>query len=285
MTGDVKPWGVFATFVFGGLALLAGQLSGIAALTSLYELSPAQVATATQDGGAIVLFIFISAPVQVTVLMIAAGYRSNAAAYLGYKIPRQSEVVFGVAVLVALIALGDAVSWLAGRNIVDRFQTDIYQAAESANLLPLLLVAITVFIPVTEESLFRGFLFRGWLRSPRYAWPVIVFICGLVCRDPRSVRLVSYRAGVCLRCLVWVDTMGDRLDDSDHTSSCPGQSGRHDRNCIESEQLTGFGGTGLFKATQRCGRSRSDDRSGRQARQTNNSRRTGETRNTCNGIV
>jgi hypothetical protein len=126
-----------------------------------------------------VLFIFISAPVQVTVLMIAAGYRSNAAAYLGYKIPRQSEVVFGVAVLVALIALGDAVSWLAGRNIVDRFQTDIYQAAESANLLPLLLVAITVFIPVTEESLFRGFLFRGWLRSPRYAWPVIVFIAGL----------------------------------------------------------------------------------------------------------
>ena len=259
MTGDVKPWGVFATFVFGGLALLAGQLSGIAALTSLYGLSPTQVATATQDGGAIVLFIFISAPVQVTVLMIAAGYRSNAAAYLGYKIPRQSEVVFGVAVLVALIALGDAVSWLAGRNIVDRFQTDIYQAAESANLLPLLLVAITVFIPVTEESSISRFPFPrlaaiAALRVARYC-----LHCGLVCRDPRSVRLVSYRAGVCLRCLVWVDTLGDRLDDSDHTSSCPGQSGRHDRNCIESEQLTGFGGTGLFKATQRCGRSRSDD--------------------------
>jgi uncharacterized protein len=179
MTGDVKPWGVFATFVLGALALLAGQLSGIAALTSLYGLSPAQVATTTQDGGAIVLFIFVSAPIQVAVLMIAAGYTGNAAAYLGYKIPRRSEVVFGVAVLVALIALGDAVSWLAGRNIVDRFQTDIYQAAKSANLLPLLLVAITVFIPVTEESLFRGFLFRGWLRSPRHAWPVIVFTAGL----------------------------------------------------------------------------------------------------------
>jgi CAAX protease family protein len=179
MTGDLKPWGVFATFVLGAVALLAGQLSGIAALTSLYGLSSAQVATATQDGGAIVLFIFISAPVQVTVLMIAASYRGNSAAYLGYKVPRQSEVVFSVAVLVALIALGDALSWLAGRNIVDRFQTDIYQAAKSANLLPLLLVAITVFIPVTEESLFRGFLFRGWLRSPRYAWPVIVLTAGL----------------------------------------------------------------------------------------------------------
>ena len=179
MTGDVKPWGVFATFALGALALLSGQLSGIAALTSFYGLSPAQVATATQDGGAIVLFIFVSAPVQVAVLMIAAGYRGNAAAYLGYKVPRRSEVVFGVVMVVALIALGDAASWLVGRNMVDRFQTDIYQAAKSANLLPLLLVAITVFIPVTEESLFRGFLFRGWLRSPRYTWPVIVFTAGL----------------------------------------------------------------------------------------------------------
>ena len=259
MTGDVKPWGVFATFVLGALALLAGQLSGIAALSSLYGLSPAQVATATQDGGAIVLFIFVSAPVQVAVLMIAAGYRGNAAAYLGYKIPRPSEVVFGVAVLVALIALGDAVSWFAGRNIVDRFQTDIYQAAKSANLLPLLLVAITVFIPVTEESLFRGFLFRGWLRSPRHAWPVIVLTAGLFAVIHVQYDWFLISAGVRLRRLVRVDTLGDRLDDTDHASSRPGQSGRRDRDCVESEQLTGSGGAGLSKAMQRCGRSRGDD--------------------------
>ena len=29
MTGDVKPWGIFATFALGAVALLAGQLSGI----------------------------------------------------------------------------------------------------------------------------------------------------------------------------------------------------------------------------------------------------------------
>ncbi len=179
MNGGVKPWGVFATFVFGAIALLAGQLSGIAALSSLYGLNLGDVATVSQDGGAIVLFIFISAPVQVAVLMVAAGYKGNAAAYLGYKIPRRSEVVFGVATVAALIVVGDAVNWLAGRNIVDRFQTDIYQAATNANMLPLLLVAITIFIPVTEESLFRGFLFRGWLRTPQHAWPVIVFTAGL----------------------------------------------------------------------------------------------------------
>ena len=179
MNGGVKPWGVFATFVFGAIALLAGQLSGIAALSSLYGLNLGDVATVSQDGGAIVLFIFISASVQVAVLMVAAGYKGNAAAYLGYKIPRRSEVVFGVATVAALIVVGDAVNWFAGRNIVDRFQTDIYQAATNANMLPLLLVAITIFIPVTEESLFRGFLFRGWLRTPQHAWPVIVFTAGL----------------------------------------------------------------------------------------------------------
>jgi len=179
VTGAIKPWGVFATFVLGAIALLAGQLSGIAALGSLYGFNLGDVATVSQDGGAIVLFIFVSAPVQVAVLLVAAAYKGNAAAYLGYMLPRRSEVVFGVATVAALIVLGDAVNWLAGRNIVDRFQTDIYQAASNANMLPLLLVAITIFIPVTEESLFRGFLFRGWLRTPQHAWPVIVFTAGL----------------------------------------------------------------------------------------------------------
>jgi membrane protease YdiL (CAAX protease family) len=138
-----------------------------------------EVASVSQDGGAIVLFIFISAPVQVAVLMIAAAYKGNAMAYLGYTLPRRGEVVFAVAALAVLIIVGDTASWLAGRNIVDRFQTDIYQAARNANLLPLLLIAITVFIPVTEESLFRGFLFRGWLRASHHTWPVIVSTAGL----------------------------------------------------------------------------------------------------------
>jgi CAAX protease family protein len=174
VTDDAKPFGVVATLAIGTLALVAGQLSGIAALSGWYGLNLSQVGGLSQDGGAIVLFIFVSAPVQVALLALAAGYKGNVAEYLGYTLPRRREVVFAVAVLAVLIAAGDTVSWLAGRHIVDRFQSDIYQAAKSANLLPLLLVAITVLIPIGEESLFRGFLFRGWLKSPRHAWPVII---------------------------------------------------------------------------------------------------------------
>jgi membrane protease YdiL (CAAX protease family) len=32
---------------------------------------------------------------------------------------------------------------------------------------------VVVVTPIGEETLFRGFLFRGWLRAPRDAWPVI----------------------------------------------------------------------------------------------------------------
>ena len=74
MNGDIKPWGVFATFVIGAFALLVGQLSGIVALSWWYGLKFRQVAGLTQDGGAIVLFIFVSAPVQVAVLLALAAY-------------------------------------------------------------------------------------------------------------------------------------------------------------------------------------------------------------------
>jgi uncharacterized protein len=179
LTASVKPFGAFATFAIGAFALLAGQLSGIIALSGWYVLKLGEVATLAQDGRALVLFIFVSATIQVILLFLAASSRGNAAEYLGYRLPRRGEVVIGIVALAALIIVGDTMSWLAGRNIVDRFQSDIYQAAITANLLPILLVAITIFIPIGEETLFRGFLFQGWLRAPQHAWPVIVFTAGL----------------------------------------------------------------------------------------------------------
>ena len=103
VSGDVKPWGIFATFAFGAIALLVGQFSGIAAVSGLYGFNLKQIGTISRDGGAIILFICVSAPVQVALLVAAAGYKGNAAAYLGYKLPRRNEVLFGIAALAALI--------------------------------------------------------------------------------------------------------------------------------------------------------------------------------------
>jgi membrane protease YdiL (CAAX protease family) len=179
VNGGVQSWGIFGTLVIGATALVAGQLSGIAALVGWYGFDLRNVPTLSEQGGAIILFIFVSAPVQVAILALAAAYKDNVAAYLGYRLPRRGEIVLSLAILAAMIAAGDTISWLAGRNIVDRFQTDIYQAARSVDQLPLLLVAVIVLIPIGEETLFRGFLIRGWLKSPRLAWPVILVTAAL----------------------------------------------------------------------------------------------------------
>jgi CAAX protease family protein len=36
--------------------------------------------------------------------------------------------------------------------------------------------AAILIAPAGEEAMFRGFLFRGWVRSPRSVWPAIVVI-------------------------------------------------------------------------------------------------------------
>ena len=46
--------------------------------------------------------------------------------------------------------------------------------ASTAGWLPWLLLTIVVVAPIGEETLFRGFLFRGWQRAPHDAWPVII---------------------------------------------------------------------------------------------------------------
>ena len=65
-------------------------------------------------------------------------------------------------------------SWLLGYGLVTPFQLEIYTSASEGGWLLALWLAIVVVTPIGEEILFRGFLFRGWLRSPRDVWPVIV---------------------------------------------------------------------------------------------------------------
>jgi hypothetical protein len=171
----MQPWGRWATLGLGLLALLGGQAAALLALQWWFGRGIAQMPDFSGDGVAVTIVIFVSLPVQVALLyLLAQKPGGNAADYLGFKVPSRGELKVGVAATVALIVVGNALSWVLGHFIVTPFQLDIYRTAEAAGWLPLLWLAVVVVTPIGEESLFRGFLFRGWLRAPRDAWPVIL---------------------------------------------------------------------------------------------------------------
>jgi uncharacterized protein len=170
-----KPWGRVKAFALAAIALLAGQLAALLALTWWYGRSIGQLPDFSGDGAAITLVIAVSTPVEVLLVALFAGRAGgNAADYLGLIWPRRGEVVVGFAAMAVLIVAGNVLSWFVGRSLVTPFQIDIYTTASAGGWLLWLWFAVVVLTPIGEEILFRGFLFRGWLQSPRDAWPVIV---------------------------------------------------------------------------------------------------------------
>ena len=172
---NVKPWGRWATLGLGLIAMLIGQMAALAVLIWGIGLSLAQVADMASDGVAVILIVCISTPVQVLVLALMARQTgASATDYLALRVPRKIEVVAGFIAILILVVVGDGVTWLIGREIVSQFQLDTYRTASTAGYLPWLWFTAVVMAPIGEETLFRGFLFRGWLRVPRDVWPVII---------------------------------------------------------------------------------------------------------------
>ena len=65
---------------------------------------------------------------------------------------------------------------LFGRNPVPEFQIVAYRTAREAGALPLLFGTIVLLAPITEEIMFRGFVFRGLVRRPSHAPYMILLI-------------------------------------------------------------------------------------------------------------
>jgi uncharacterized protein len=173
--GGSEPWGRAATFFLGLAAMLVSQFTALAVVMWHDPAAIANLSKFDSDGVAVALVIIVSVPIQVALLaLFAQRGRGSAIANLGFILPRRSELIFGFAAVVAFVIAGDTLSWLLGRDLITPFQNDIYRTASAAGWLPVLLLAVIVVGPIGEETLFRGFLFLGWLRKPGDAWPVII---------------------------------------------------------------------------------------------------------------
>jgi uncharacterized protein len=176
----MRIWGYWATLGWALLAFVVGQFVALAVLVCLRAGNLDSLLAVPFDGTMVTLFILIANPLMIAIIALAVRLaRARQAEYLALKLPQLRELRVGLVWLVGLIAIGDALLYFSGYDLVTPFQSQSYTTAAAEGWLWALLVGAVIFAPAGEEILFRGFLFRGWVRSDRLAWLAIVVISGL----------------------------------------------------------------------------------------------------------
>src|SRR5882762_5837573 len=165
--GTPKPWGLLATIVWGvaGFCIwFAAQFAVILGYVMTHpETGDAAVMQAMATNGFLLALVTIVAgPAWIAVMAIAARWRGwRVADYLALVAPRRSEFAFGFACMAALLIAFDVLTYATGRDVVPPFMFESYKTAQASGSLVLFAIAVVIIGPVTEEIVFRGFLFRG----------------------------------------------------------------------------------------------------------------------------
>jgi uncharacterized protein len=176
----MKAWGYWATLGWAFLAFFVGQFAALAVLLWLRVSDLNSLLTTPFDGAMVTLFILIANPITIAIIALAVRIRgARQTEYLAMTMPPGKDVRIGLIGLVVLIALGDAMLYLGGYPLVTPFQLQSYTTAATEGWLSALLAGAIIVAPAGEEVMFRGFLFRGWVRSDRTTWPAIFVISAL----------------------------------------------------------------------------------------------------------
>jgi uncharacterized protein len=175
-----RPWGYIMTFVWVILTVVV--LSPLVGIAMLFVFRPDAISVGNldlllKDGAAVAISNIPANLAQVVIIALVARRPGwSVAEYLGLVWPSRRDAVTAFLILVPFLLGYDALTYLLGRDIVPPFQVDTYSSARAAGMLPLYWFALVIAAPVAEEIVFRGFLFRGWVRSERAALPVVVLI-------------------------------------------------------------------------------------------------------------
>jgi uncharacterized protein len=174
------PWGIIATCLW---FLLAYVLSLVVSIVALALWTGGQLDVGPEilgNGPLLALMTIISAVVQIGTLAFVARLRGwGAADYLGWIVPNARDAGIAFAVMVAFVLAYDVLTYLLHRDVVTPFQVDTYRSAREAGGLLMLWLTFVIAAPLSEEIVFRGFLYRGWAPSRRAVIPAVLLISAL----------------------------------------------------------------------------------------------------------
>ena len=167
-----RIWKFWGTALWGLVifaAMFAGQMA-VVAWFLLRQEGPIDMAAAIQvvvgDGLDFSLSVITGLPAVLAALWLAIRVsRTPLTDYLALRGTSWVNFVIGAVALGVLVMGWDALSRAAGREVAPGFMGEVLQSARADGALWLLVIALCVAAPVTEELFARGFLYRGWSES------------------------------------------------------------------------------------------------------------------------
>jgi len=161
-----KFWGTALWGVFAFAALFAGQVLVLvyAVLRSGDFANIAETIRAAAGSGlTISLSVIMGLPAVVAALWFAIRFTDTSFGdYLALRATSGKNFLLGIFGLVGVIAIWELLSRLIGHETSPGFMVDVLKSARSEGALLLLVLALCVAAPVSEEFFARGFLYRGW---------------------------------------------------------------------------------------------------------------------------
>ena len=163
------PWGIWATLAFSLIIVavfLAVQVLVSTILVAVeLKRNPSLDVEAygqTLANNGLVLALATIGGMLTTVALVGLFVRLrkdvSVAQYLHLHPVEPIALVRWLSIMLALVLLWDAVTYLLDRSVIPDFMVQAYRSAGSA---PLFWLALVVAAPLAEEVFFRGFLFEG----------------------------------------------------------------------------------------------------------------------------
>ncbi len=185
-SGGPTPWGFWATIGFSlviGVIYILIQTIVVVAFIVAAKLRDANfdfdriVDSIESNGFCLAVATCVSNPFVVALTLLFAKIRKQITVrqYLCLHRVGWKELGKWSLVVMLFVICHDTLIFLLGRPIVPEFMLAAYKTAYS---VPLLLLALMVMAPVSEEVFFRGFLFKG-IESSKLGPPGAIIITAL----------------------------------------------------------------------------------------------------------